>query len=79
MSVPHCHGSVTQESQDGAMNNPREILELFACKGAIAYEGEGHGFRRIENIQRSLEAELFFYAHVFGFEQADEVAPVEIR
>ena len=44
----------------------------------IAYEGEGHGFRRLENIQRSLEAELYFYARVFGFEQADVVEAVDI-
>jgi dipeptidyl aminopeptidase/acylaminoacyl peptidase len=45
----------------------------------VPFEGEGHGFRRLENIQRSLEAELFFYAQVFGFQQADEVAAVEIE
>jgi dipeptidyl aminopeptidase/acylaminoacyl peptidase len=32
-----------------------------------AYEGEGHGFRRKETIQVSMEAELAFYAKVFGF------------
>jgi dipeptidyl aminopeptidase/acylaminoacyl peptidase len=44
----------------------------------VPFEGEGHGFRRLENIQRALEAELYFYARVFGFVQADAVAPVEI-
>ncbi len=29
--------------------------------------GEQHGFRRAENIVRSLEAELAFYGRVFGF------------
>jgi dipeptidyl aminopeptidase/acylaminoacyl peptidase len=42
----------------------------------LAFEGEGHGFRRQENIQRSLEAELLFYAQVFGFEPADEIDPI---
>jgi dipeptidyl aminopeptidase/acylaminoacyl peptidase len=45
----------------------------------LAFEGEGHGFRRLETIRRTLEAELLFYAHVFGFEQADELEPIEIR
>lgn len=36
----------------------------------IAFEGEGHGFRKAENIKRSLDAELYFYAKIFGF-QAD--------
>jgi len=44
----------------------------------LAFEGEGHGFRRAENIKRTLEAELYFYSRVFGFEPADEVEPVEI-
>ncbi len=44
----------------------------------VPFEGEGHGFRRLENIQRALEAELYFYAQVFGFAQADPVTPVEI-
>jgi dipeptidyl aminopeptidase/acylaminoacyl peptidase len=36
----------------------------------IAFEGEGHGFRKAENIKRSLDGELYFYAKIFGF-QAD--------
>lgn len=45
----------------------------------IAFEGEGHGFRRAENIKRSLEAELYFYARVFGFELSEPVQPVDIE
>jgi dipeptidyl aminopeptidase/acylaminoacyl peptidase len=45
----------------------------------VAYEGEGHGFRRAENIRRTLEAELSFYAQVFGFTPADAVPPVELE
>ena len=44
----------------------------------IAFEGEGHGFRRLETIRRTLEAELYFYGRVFGFEPADAIEPVEI-
>lgn len=32
----------------------------------LEFEGEGHGFRRAENIQRTLEAELYFYQKVLG-------------
>ncbi|UUU26039.1 LpqB family beta-propeller domain-containing protein [Streptomyces sp. DSM 40750] len=32
----------------------------------IAFEGEGHGFRRAETMVRVLEAELSLYAQVFG-------------
>ena len=44
----------------------------------IAFPGEGHGFRRAENLRRSLEAEAYFYSKVFGFDLADKVDPVEI-
>jgi dipeptidyl aminopeptidase/acylaminoacyl peptidase len=45
----------------------------------LAFEGEQHGFRKAENIRRSLEAELYFYSRVLGFELADPVEPVEIH
>ena len=45
----------------------------------LAFEGEQHGFRRSENIVRAIEAELFFYGRVFGFEPADPIEPIEIE
>jgi dipeptidyl aminopeptidase/acylaminoacyl peptidase len=45
----------------------------------IAYAGEQHGFRRAENIKRSLDAELFFYGRIFGFTPAGEIEPVTIE
>ncbi|MBA2689701.1 MAG: prolyl oligopeptidase family serine peptidase, partial [Burkholderiales bacterium] len=33
----------------------------------IAFPGEQHGFRRSETLKRALDAELYFYAKVFGF------------
>jgi dipeptidyl aminopeptidase/acylaminoacyl peptidase len=45
----------------------------------LAFEGEQHGFRKAETIQRTLEAELYFYARVFGFPLAEPVEPVEIE
>ena len=32
----------------------------------VTFEGEGHGFRRAENIATALETELAFYQDVFG-------------
>lgn len=64
---------------------PNQAEMMFAAvrdKGIptayIPFEGEQHGFRRSENIKRALEAELYFYSKVFGFELADTVEPVEI-
>ena len=44
----------------------------------LTFEGEQHGFRKAENIKRVLEAELYFYSQVFGFELAEPVKPVQI-
>ena len=33
----------------------------------ICFAEEGHGFRQAENIITALEAELYFYARIFGF------------
>jgi dipeptidyl aminopeptidase/acylaminoacyl peptidase len=45
----------------------------------VLFDGEGHGFRRAENIVRALEAELSFYAQLFGFTPADPIEPVHIH
>lgn len=66
---------------------PPEQSEVFASvlerKGIpvayIAFEEEQHGFRKKENIKCSLEAELYFYSRIFGFELKEDVRPVEIK
>ena len=59
------------------------MVDALKTKGLpyayLAFEGEQHGFRRAETIQRCLEAELYFYARIFGFELADPVEPVDIK
>lgn len=45
----------------------------------LAFAGEGHGFRRAENIIRTQEAQLYFFSRVFGFQPADDLEPVEIE
>jgi len=44
----------------------------------VPFAGEQHGFRRAENIKRSLEAELYFYGRVFGFSPGEPIEPVLI-
>lgn len=44
----------------------------------LEFEGEQHGFRKAVNIKRALDAELYFYSSVFGFQLADPVEPVSI-
>ena len=45
----------------------------------MPFDGEEHGFRRAENIKRSVEAELYFYSKIFGFKIVDSVEPVQIE
>ena len=45
----------------------------------LLYEGEGHGFRKAENIAGSLEAELSFYAQVLGFEPAGAIPRLRVE
>jgi dipeptidyl aminopeptidase/acylaminoacyl peptidase len=45
----------------------------------LLFEGEQHGFRRQEHIARALNAELYFYARILGFELAEPVEPVAIE
>lgn len=64
-------------------NQAELMVEALLKKGVpvayVPFEGEQHGFRRAENIKRALDAELYFYSRVFGFELADEVDPVTIE
>jgi dipeptidyl aminopeptidase/acylaminoacyl peptidase len=63
-------------------NQSEGMAETVRRKGLpvayVAFEGEQHGFRKADNIVRSLEAELYFYATVFGFRPADVLDPVNI-
>jgi dipeptidyl aminopeptidase/acylaminoacyl peptidase len=45
----------------------------------IAFDKEQHGFRIAQNIKRALDAELYFYSRIFGFQLADDIEPVEIE
>ena len=64
-------------------NQAEMMVEALRKKGVpvayVAFEGEQHGFRKAENIKRSLDGELYFYSRVFGFELADNVEPVVIE
>ena len=58
------------------------MVDALKAKGLpyayLLFEGEQHGFRKAENIVRSLEAELSFYAQILGFAPGDPIEPVEI-
>jgi len=64
-------------------NQAEAMVEALKAKGVpvayLPFEGEQHGFRRAENIKRSLDDELYFYSRVFGFDLAEPVEPVQIE
>jgi dipeptidyl aminopeptidase/acylaminoacyl peptidase len=63
-------------------NQAELMVEALRQKGLpvayLLFGGEQHGFRKSQNIKRALDAELYFYSRVFGFEPADDIEPVEI-
>ncbi|GJJ02333.1 peptidase [Duganella rhizosphaerae] len=58
------------------------MVDALKARGVpVAYvplEGEGHGFRKGENIVRTLEAELYFYQRMFGLHDPAATPPVHI-
>jgi dipeptidyl aminopeptidase/acylaminoacyl peptidase len=63
-------------------NQAEMMVAAIKAKGLpvayIAFAEEQHGFRRAENIKRTLDGEIYFYSRVFGFELADEIEEVPI-
>ena len=64
---------------------PNQAEMMFAAVKAkgipvayLPFEGEQHGFRQAKNIKRALDAELYFYSRIFGFDLADPIDPVVI-
>ena len=73
-----------QGSEDKAVppSQAKSMYDAVRAKGLpvayVLFDGEGHGFRRAENIMRAIEAELYFYGKVFGFVPADPIEPITI-
>ncbi len=64
-------------------NQAEAMVDALKAKGIpvayLAFEGEGHGFRKAENVERALAAELTFYSRIFKFQPADNLPPLEIH
>jgi dipeptidyl aminopeptidase/acylaminoacyl peptidase len=56
-------------------NQAEEMVAALRGKGLpvayISYPGEQHGFRRAENIIRTIESEYSFFARIFGIKPID--------
>ena len=64
-------------------NQSQLIFDALKSRGIptayLAFEGESHGFRKAENQVRALEAELYFYSRVLGFDTAERLPGVTIE
>jgi dipeptidyl aminopeptidase/acylaminoacyl peptidase len=65
---------------------PSQSLMMFEAVRAkeipvafLLFAGEQHGFRQAANIQRSYEAEYYFYAKIFKFDLVEAIEPVHIE
>jgi dipeptidyl aminopeptidase/acylaminoacyl peptidase len=78
---------VLQGSEDAVVppSQSEVIVDALRGKGVpvayLLFDGEQHGFRRAENIRRAIDAELSFYAQVFGFglPAGEGIEPVTIE
>lgn len=56
-------------------NQSKKMFDTLAAKGITTalfmFSGEGHGFRRSENISSALESEFVFFSRVFGIESEE--------
>jgi dipeptidyl aminopeptidase/acylaminoacyl peptidase len=80
----HCPVIVFQGMEDRIVppGQAQTIVDALKARGVpvayVPFEEEQHGFRKAENIQRAMEAELYFFGRIFGFTPADRIAPVPI-
>lgn len=63
-------------------NQTEMMVEALKQKGIpvayVPFTEEQHGFRKAENIKRSLEGEIWFYGQIFGFTTAETIDPLVV-
>jgi len=64
-------------------NQAMMMTDAVRAKGLplalLTFAGEGHGFRKPETVQRTLEAELSFYGQIFAFAPADDLPSLTVE
>ena len=74
-----------QGSEDRVVppNQAEKMVAALRKKGTpvayLLFDGEQHGFRRAQNIERALDAELYFYSKIFRFPLPEPIEPVPIE
>jgi dipeptidyl aminopeptidase/acylaminoacyl peptidase len=81
----HCPLLLIQGSDDQVVPPAQafRIYESLRARGlpvaCLTFPGEGHGFRKRENVERVLEATLYFLSRIFGFTPSDPIEPFDIE
>ncbi|MEM8985835.1 MAG: prolyl oligopeptidase family serine peptidase [Pseudomonadota bacterium] len=77
---------ITLQGADDKVVPPNQselIFEALKADGTptayLLFDDEKHGFQKAETRKRALEAELYFYGKILGFEPAGDIAPVLIH
>ena len=76
---------ILQGSQDPIVppNQAHLMVAALARAGVphalVEFPDERHGFRKAPNVVRAIQAELAFFARMFGFEPADDLPPLAIE
>jgi len=68
--------AVVPPAQSETMYN--SLVERKIPTAYLLFPGEQHGFRKAENVARSLEAQLYFFSKVLKFPLSEKIEPVEI-
>ena len=68
---------VVPPSQAEKMFNTLKSKGIPVCY--VAFENEQHGFRQASTIKTALDAELYFYSVIFGFDTADELPRIPVE
>jgi dipeptidyl aminopeptidase/acylaminoacyl peptidase len=59
-----------------------EMVSALKNKGLpvshVTFQNEGHGFRKAANIQKAIEAELYFYRKILGISSAEKTPAIAI-
>ena len=76
---------ILQGSEDAVVppNQAELVVDSLKENGIrhsyLLFEGEGHGFRKAENIIAALEAEYSFFSQIFDFQPPDTIVKVSIQ
>lgn len=80
----HCPIIIFQGAEDAVVPPSQSEMMFNSLKerkiptAYLLFQGEQHGFRKAENVERSLEAQLYFFSKVLNFPLNETIKPIQI-